>query len=95
MKNQEKILTDSLEFWRDEFQRLYKIAPEFKRNNLIIYDSYFLTAVGKDDVRNVKNNKASYEKTRRVVLALTKYVESIQDESRSAKKLLKRQKLVQ
>jgi len=84
----------TLEWWRNEFDRLFELAPDFQRKSLIIYDSHFITAIGKDDIRNVKAKKASYEKTRRVVLALEKLVKDTDKHKKTIERIMKRQNLV-
>jgi hypothetical protein len=83
----------SLDALRGQFDALYSQEPDFVRKNLTIYDGYFLTAVGKDAVRRVKKGMGGYEVTRRVVLALKKYVASKEKAKGSLEKLAKRQKL--
>lgn len=83
-----------VQYWRDEFERLYKLLPEFQRKNLIPYDDYFLKAIAKDDVTHVKKGEAGLEKTRRVVMALQNLVDDTQKQKISLHKVMKRQKLV-
>lgn len=83
----------SVQYWRDEYLRLNSMMPEWRRKQLIQFDPYFLTAVGKDDINHVKNGRAGLEKTRRVVLALRLLVELFEKEKASDEKLMKRQKL--
>ena len=83
----------SVQYWRNEFDRLNELYPNFQRINLVIYDDYFLMAIAKDDVSHVKKGEAGLEKTRRVVLALQKLVDFRLADDKAAEKLRRRQKL--
>jgi hypothetical protein len=87
-----KILT--IDELREKFDRLHAREPDFVRKNLVIYDGYFLSAVGKDAVSRVKKGMGGYEVTQRVVIALEKYVASKEKAKGGLEKLAKRQKLV-
>jgi len=94
-----KVLDSSVEeftidYWRNEFNRLFKLHPNFKRVDLVAFDSYYLTAIGKDDIQNIKLGKAGLAKTRRLVLALQKMSDYLSDKELSTQKLIKRQKLI-
>ncbi|GGD44864.1 hypothetical protein GCM10011514_06090 [Emticicia aquatilis] len=84
----------SVHYWRDEFERLYALAPDFQRTDLIQYDDYFLMAKAKDDVSHVKKGESGLEKTRRVVIALQKLVDSRERSAKSLANFRSRQKLV-
>lgn len=98
--NQNEVILDvdetefTLQYWRTQFDVLYEKEPHFERRNLIIYDGYFMLAVGKDAIRRVKLGKGGFEPTRKVVLALLKYIEDKELNESEIKGLSKRQKLV-
>lgn len=81
-------------YWRSLFDELYLKAPNFERKQLVVYDNFFLTAVGKDCVRNVKAGKAGLLPTKKVVEALTKLVDAQELAKTNVDGLKKRQKLV-
>lgn len=98
MKKQSIIINEShkdftVDHWRHEFKRLSESTEYFNRRHLIIYDSYFLTAVGKSTLSNVKCGIAGLEATRRTVKALEKLVKSRKSQATNSQKTVSRQKL--
>lgn len=96
LKKVEKSHNEMLDvlYWRVLFDELYLKAPDFERKQLVVYDNFFLTAVGKDCVRNVKAGKAGLLPTKKVVEALKKLIEAKELDKTNVDGLIKRQKLV-
>lgn len=78
------------EDWRGLFQSALDNFPKDKvlYRELSVVDSYYETAEGKQELDNVRYNKAGLSKTARAVKTLEKYLKN------KSKSRLKRQKLV-
>ncbi len=84
----------TLAYWREEFERLRQSYPKVKCSNLAVFDNYFLLIVGNDAFVRAKLGKASFESTRRVVVAFQKHVDSLVDGQKVTELRRSRQKLV-
>jgi hypothetical protein len=84
----------SVEYWRERFKELSEEAGDVNRKHLVIYDGYFLTAVGKSAMSNVKIGIAGLEPTKRAVEALEKFLAAKNALKSDSDNLAKRQKLV-
>lgn len=84
----------SVDYWRGLFRELSEKAGDYNRRHLIVYDSYFLTAVGKSALSNVKGGIGGLEPTMRAVKALQKLVAEKAKEDKNAVNRANRQKLV-
>lgn len=84
---------ETLDELKDEFARLSAICPNFLRKDLIPFDPYFKLATAKDDIRNLRNGRCGYEKTRRIVVALRAFVGNKAKNTDQLNRIVKRQKL--
>jgi hypothetical protein len=81
------------EHWRGRFNRAFLQHPNFSRKELSEIDSYFLSAIGKDDINHVKKGRAGVEKTARVTIALETIVTKRNTRQKSTDKIIKRSKI--
>lgn len=86
--------TLTVPYWRERFDVLYENPKDWSRKDLVQYDKYFLSAAGKDAVRNVKEGRGGLEPTMRVVKALERLFADRDADAKSEAKILKKQKLV-
>ena len=65
----------TVEFWREEFDKIKKQMPQRWRKTLAGHNSFFNTKEGADMMDLVADGRASLEKTAKVVNACKDYIE--------------------
>ncbi|MDP1816707.1 MAG: hypothetical protein Q8K92_19800 [Leadbetterella sp.] len=83
----------TVDYWRDRYDEVLKKIGKLDRLQLVTYDKHYLTAIGKDQIRNVKQHKAGLEPTMRLVLVLEKLADDLKMDKDIKNKYIKSQKL--